>query len=173
MQVMAKNEFTEEIYIQINVSSSLAPPGPFNLQLFFFQCDVVTSDMITCWQQAWIPPKQSRALGVIEVLVIWVPLHCCAERGSPASRVWTQRDAIHITTSSRIWSSRTWSMESSAHKYLDFSLDLVSPLRLFCSVWGGQGVLSTSGYNSAAARQSLGLPGLTMPSSYQPAGSPR
>lgn len=48
MQVMAKkNEFTEDIYIKMNVSSSLTPPGPFNLQ-FFFQCGVVTFDTIAC-----------------------------------------------------------------------------------------------------------------------------
>lgn len=36
MQVMAKkNEFTEDIYIKMNVSSSLTPPGPFSLQFFF------------------------------------------------------------------------------------------------------------------------------------------
>lgn len=33
-----------------------------------------------------------------EVLVIWVPLHCCAERGSSESRLWTRCDAIHIKT---------------------------------------------------------------------------
>lgn len=105
------------------------------------------------------------------MLVIWVPLHCCAEHGSPASRVWTQNDDIHITTSSHIWSLPTRSMESTAHKYLDFSLDLVSPSDCF-ALYGEARVyfppaaiilqqrVSHSGCQVWQCRATISLPGL-------------
>lgn len=89
-------------------------------------------------------------------------LHCCAE-----SRLWARSDAVHITTSSPIWArDGAWT-----HTFLTLWLYLVS-LPLFCSVWGGCGVFSTSSYNSAAVCPPGGLPGPSLPSRYQPAGSP-